>query len=45
MMKFKYEARTYRLLIVFECLILTNVSVNMIHTHEQIVVNLIFEQT
>lgn len=45
MMKFKYEDRKYRLLIVFECLILTNVSVNMIHTHEQIVVNLIFEQT
>ena len=32
-MKFKYEARKYRLLIVFECLILTNVSVKMIHTH------------
>ena len=44
-MKLKYEARKYRLLIVFECLILSNVSVNMIHTHEQIVVNLIFEQT
>ena len=45
MMKLKYTARKYRLLIVFECLILTNVSVNMIHTQEQIVVNLIFEQT
>ena len=45
MMNFKYEARSYLLLIVFVCLILTNVSLNMIHTHEQIVVNLNFEQT
>ena len=44
MMKFKYETRKYFLLIVFVCLILTNASLNLIHTHEQIVVNENFEQ-
>ena len=42
--KTKYETRKYFLLIVFVCLILTNASLNLIHTHEQIVVNENFEQ-